>query len=372
VIGAGPGGLAVSRQLRSHGVDHVVLERGDTVGHTWANLYDSLVLHTGRHLSALPGLPLPAGTPLFPPRTAFLDYLKRYTDHFGLPVRTGHDVRRVERIPPGWSVTTRVGSHRARALVIATGIVANPHRPGFPGEPAFRGRVLHSIEYRRPAPFAGRRVLVVGAGNSAGEIAAELAGSGVSVSLAVRSGARVVPREVFGLPIQYVAWCLASMPAGAQRAIAQLVDRAGRLARGPAVLPQPTPSNCPDIPLIGFHLVDAVRAGRIVVKPGLEAFDAAGVRFTDGTSAAFDDVILATGFRAATAVLGNLIDTDECGFARRRGRVISADQPDLYFIGHNYDARGGLYNISRDAVRIGRLLSAKRPARPSSNASSVV
>jgi hypothetical protein len=118
--------------------------------------------------------------------------------------------------------------------------------------------------------------------------------------------------------------------------------------------------------------VDAIRAGRIVVKPGVEAFDAAGVSFTDGTSAAFDDVILATGFRAAIGILGNLIRADDCGFARRRSRVISVDQPDCYVVGHNYDVRGGLYNISRDAVTIGRLIASKTSARPSSSASRVV
>ena len=88
VVGAGPAGLATSRELARAGVEHRVLERGDQVGYTWANLYDSLVLHTGRHLSALPGLAFPSGTPLFPPRRDFLDYLHRYASTFSLPIET--------------------------------------------------------------------------------------------------------------------------------------------------------------------------------------------------------------------------------------------------------------------------------------------
>src|SRR6188768_2649989 len=89
VIGAGPGGLATSRELKRRGIEHVVLERGDAPAHTWANLYDSLVLHTGKHMSRLPGLTFPSSASLFPTRMEFVDYLRRYAAKFELPVRTG-------------------------------------------------------------------------------------------------------------------------------------------------------------------------------------------------------------------------------------------------------------------------------------------
>ena len=156
VIGAGPAGLATSRELTRRTVRHVVLERGDRLGHTWANLYDSLVLHTGKHLSSLPGLAFPRETPLFPTRRDFLDYLDRYAATFGLPIETGADVTRVERSANGWHVRTRSGAElHARAIVTATGIVANPHVPAIPGRDRFAGRVQHSVEYRRPADVPG-------------------------------------------------------------------------------------------------------------------------------------------------------------------------------------------------------------------------
>src|SRR3989442_1977349 len=96
-VGAGPAGLATSQQLRARGVPHRVLERGDAVGHTWANLYDSLTLHTGKHMSSLPGMPFPHSAPLFVPRREFLDYLRRYAERFELPVDTGRDVERMSR-----------------------------------------------------------------------------------------------------------------------------------------------------------------------------------------------------------------------------------------------------------------------------------
>ena len=112
------------------------------------------------------------------------------------------------------------------------------------------------------------------------------------------------------------------------------------------------------MPLIGFHLVDAIRAGTIRLKGGVAELTPGGARFDDRTEDPFDDVILATGYRAALGVLGQLIRTDGCGFAVRHGRVVSADQPNLYFVGHNYDTRGALRNIAQDSRLVGRLIAA--------------
>jgi NADPH-dependent 2,4-dienoyl-CoA reductase/sulfur reductase-like enzyme len=358
VVGAGPAGLATSQALTRAGVEHAVLERGDRVGHTWANLYDGLVLHTGKHLSALPDMPFPSGTPLFPTRRQFLDYLDRYAGTFRLPVQTGAEAASIARDAGGWLVRTAAGAeHCARALVVATGIVSNPYVPRIPDRERFHGRVAHSVEYRRPEPYAGQRVLVVGAGNSAGEISVELASAGAQVTVAVRSGARVVPREMLGIPVQYFAVALSPLPRAAQRRVTKLTGRISELVRGASPLPPPAETPCSNVPLIGFHLVDAIRGGAIRLAGGVAAFTTSGVRFSDGSEEAFDHVILATGYRAAVGPLGSLVRLDECGFAARRRRVISADQPDLYFVGHNYDMRGGLRNIAQDARLAARLIA---------------
>ena len=165
-------------------------------------------------------------------------------------------------------------------------------------------------------------------GNSAGEIAAELAAAGAQVTVAIRSGARVVPRQILGVPAQYFAVATRRLPRRAQQSILSGVARVSALIRGPSVLPPPHAGACAVVPLIGFHLVDAVRAGAIVVKPAIDRFTTGGVRFADGTEAPFDDVILATGYRPAVALLGDLITVDPCGFPSRRDGVVSADQPD--------------------------------------------
>jgi cation diffusion facilitator CzcD-associated flavoprotein CzcO len=350
VIGAGPAGLATSRELSIRGVDHLVLERGPRPGHTWEQLYDSLRLHTGKHLSSLPGLGFPREVPLFPSRLDFAHYLQAYAAEFDVPLLAGCEVSGLERAGGGWVARTCSGTLTAQAVVVAAGIVAAPRVPAFPGREEFGGRVMHSVEYRRPAPFRDRRVLVVGVGNSGGEIASELARAGAEVTVAVRSGANVVPLTLLGLPIQYAAYAIRRLPPGARRRVADAVGLLTRLRRGPPVLPRPAHGPLDAIPLIGFHLVDEIRAGRVAVRGGVERFTGEGVRFADGREEPFDDVILATGFVPALGFLDGLVRRDERGHALRTDRVTSADQPGLYFVGHNYDSLGGILNICRDAV----------------------
>lgn len=356
IIGAGPAGLAAAHQLRVRRIPFRLLERGTRPGYAWTQLYDSLRLHTGKHLSALPGMRFGRATPLFPSRDDFLDYLDRYTREFGLEAETATDVVRLER-DGAWQVVTRTGVMPARTVVVATGIISEPVVPHITGRDEFRGRVLHSVEYRRPDAFRGRRVLVVGVGNSGGEIGSELARAGVDTSLAVRSGANVVPLTLLGIPIQYLSVYVRKLPRGVQERVVEAVRRASERRRGPPVLPRPAHSPLEAIPLIGFSLVDAIRAGRIAVHPGIERFTRSGIRFSDGREEAFDDVILATGFRPALAPVAHLVERDARGFALRVDRIRSAQHASLFFIGHNYDASGGLQNIARDARLLGAALA---------------
>jgi len=349
VVGGGPAGLATAYELARRRIPYRVLERGDSAGYVWRNLYDSLTLHTGRHLSALPGAPFPRGTPLFPRRTDFVAYLDSYRTRFNLDVETGVDVLEAKPSDGLWRIETSQGQIEAAVVVAATGIVSSPVVPSFPGRDDFPGNVIHSVEYRRPHPFDGRKVLVVGCGNSGGEIATELAAAGVDVTVAVRTGANVVPLTIAGIPIQYIAVMMQRLPAPAKKMVVAAIRSVVTLRRGPPVLPVPPYGPLDHIPLIGFHFADAVRAGKVRIAPGIERFTVSGVRFTDGAAADFDDVILATGFRHALGFLNGVIRTDAEGQAIRSDRVTSADAGALYFVGHNYDTAGGLRNIARDA-----------------------
>jgi cation diffusion facilitator CzcD-associated flavoprotein CzcO len=362
IVGAGPAGLATAAELSQRGIDYRLLERGSALGWTWENLYDSLTLHTGKHLSTLPGRSYARNIPLFPSKHDFLRYLRDYARSFDLRIETGAEVMRSARTSGGWLTTTTAGQTIAsRTLVVATGIVANPRMPELPGRREFRGRVLHSVDYHRPDEFVGQRVLVVGVGNSGGEIGTELARSGAQVTVAVRSGANVVPREIAGVPLQYLAYGMRNLPTGMRRGIAGFVQWAGEKRRGAPVLPRPSHGALDSIPLIGFNLVDAIKEGLVAVHLSAPvAFTPAGVRFADGAEAPFDIVLFATGFSPALSALGALVRTDAKGFAMRSDRVVSADQPALYFVGHNYDSTGGLSNIRVDAPLVANAIQALR------------
>lgn len=359
IVGAGPAGLATSFELKRRRIPHVVLEKGPSVGHKWANLYDSLTLHTGKHLSALPGTPFPSNVPLFPSRNDFLHYLRKYASTHQLPIQSDCAVSKIKRLPHEWRILTTKGERKAKTLVMATGILSNPHVPEFPDGRTFQGRTLHSVDYRRPEPFRGERVLVIGAGNSAGEISTELVRAGIDVTISIRSGATTLPLSLFGIPIQYFGVLTARLPETLQKKVIALTAWISALRRGPVLLPKSKPSPCPDVPLIGFHLIDAIRERRIRMRGGIDRFTKGGVRFKDGSEDHFESIIFATGYHAAIDTLEGLVRMDRCGFAFRRDRVVSIDRPDLYFVGQNYDARGGLYNITLDSKRVAGLIANK-------------
>lgn len=356
VVGAGPAGLATSWHLMAQGVEHRVLEQGGCVGYSWTRVYESLKLHTGKHMSGLPGMPLPRTTPLFPPRDHFLRYLHDYARQFQMPVELHTRAERAKHQGHFWRVETSEGAVLAKHLVIATGIISNPYVPPIMGLDLYQGELLHSAQYRTPERFAARRVLVIGVGNSGAEIAAELARAGAQVSISVRSGARVVPLTIVGIPAQYYARALERLPNRAREgltlAFATTMDR----LRGPPALPAPSHGILDRPPVVGFGLVQAIRSGQVAVKGDVHHLTGSGAAFRDGTAQEYDAVILATGYRAALSLLGDQIQRDARGFAER-DRVVSRDQSNLYFVGQNYGTIGALVNIARDSRLTAAIIS---------------
>lgn len=175
IIGGGQSGLATAYYLRKYGVPFVVLDAGEQPGGAWPHYWDSLTLFSRAEFSNLPGWPMPAADG-FPPRDHVVDYLARYEQRYELPVRRPERVERVERVAaPGAPAGFRVLPQgiTARHVVVATGIWSAPFIPYVPGR--FTGTQLHAARYRRPQDVAGRRIAVIGAGNSGAQIAADLA-----------------------------------------------------------------------------------------------------------------------------------------------------------------------------------------------------
>ncbi|NEC68542.1 NAD(P)/FAD-dependent oxidoreductase [Streptomyces sp. SID9727] len=368
VIGGGPGGLAAAAALRARGVRAVVLEKSGAVGASWRGHYDRLHLHTTRRWSALPGLPMPRRFGRWVARDNVVRYLEKYAEHHELEVITGVEVSRIDRAADGtgWRLSASGGRElTGRAVVVATGFNHTPRLPDWPGRETFTGDLLHASDYRSPAPYAGRNVLVVGVGNTGAEIAVDLVEGGAAhVRLAVRTVPHIVRRSTAGWPAQATGILVRRLPVA-------LVDRAGRLMARAAVpdlsehgLPRPGTglySRVKEgaIPVQDVGLIDAVKRGRVEPVAAVESFDQDAVVLADGTRATPDAVIAATGYRRALEPLvGHLGVLDARGRPVVHGPRTPEQAPGLYFTGFTNPISGMLRELARDAERI-----AKRVAR---------
>src|SRR3954449_10126576 len=226
VVGAGPAGLAVAACLRKRGIDVLVVDRGDAVGDSWRDRYPRLHLHTPRVQSALPGLRIPRRFGRWVAKDDMASYLRLYAEHHGIRPRFGVEVTRLERDGELWKAETGGAPLSARQVVLASGYNREPVLPEWPGRETFRGELLHASAYPGPARFRGREVLVVGAGNTGAEIAADLAEGGAArVRIAVRTPPNVVPRQLGPVPITLMAISMDFSPAWLVDPINRLLQR---------------------------------------------------------------------------------------------------------------------------------------------------
>lgn len=367
VIGAGPAGLAVAGCLSALGLHPQLIEKADSLASSWQGHYQRLHLHTVKAHSALPHLPFPKDYPRYVPRQKMVDYLAAYARHFGLSPNFGEEAVSVSRSDDTWDVACRSGRRfRTRFVVVATGANRVPHMPAFAHQADFRGQVMHSRAYRDPAPFAGQRVLVVGLGNTGAEIALDLAGQGVPVSISVRSPVNLVPRDILGQPTQLTAILISRLPAWLGDALAKLLRdlTVGDLRRHGLQTSRISPLRQlreeGRTPVIDVGTLAMIKAGAIGVRPGIQAFTADGVRFIDGTGDAFDAVILATGYQPNVASLFPRISVP-LGIKDMPARVTGTGTLDgVFFVGFDVQQGGGmLRSIAMQARDVAEMIGAR-------------
>jgi cation diffusion facilitator CzcD-associated flavoprotein CzcO len=340
VVGGGPAGLAAAAALGRAGVPSLVLERGSAVGAAWRARYDRLRLNTSRLTSRVGGAPYPRDVGMFPTRDQFVAYLDEFAAHHRLDVRTGVSAARLDRRNGRWHVTTSEGTLTAQDVIVATGYAREPQLPPWWAPGRFQGALLHSADYREPAPYHGRDVLVVGAGSSGMEIATDVADGGArSVGLSVRTPPNILLRSVGGVPGDPLGVLMMKVPtrlADAQtRAMSRLV--VGDLSS--YGLPAPQEGPVARLARIGVSpavvdrdVINAVRAGRIAVVAQVAALEPRGARLADGGVFVADAIIAATGYRCGLKPLvGHLGVLDERGVPRVTGGGEVA--PGLRFIG---------------------------------------
>ncbi|RED75998.1 flavin-containing monooxygenase [Cohnella phaseoli] len=203
VIGGGQAGLASGYHLRKQGLQFLILEASDQVGGSWPRYYDSLKLFSPARFSSLPGMKFPSEPNRYPHRDEVIRYLQDYSRTFQLPVMTNQRVDSITKDGEGFTITTMAGdTFRSRTIINATGSFHNPFTPAITGQEAFQGHILHSSAYRAPEPFINQRVVVVGRGNSAVQIAVELAEVS-KTSLAVLRPVQLMKQKVWGQDLHF-------------------------------------------------------------------------------------------------------------------------------------------------------------------------
>jgi putative flavoprotein involved in K+ transport len=348
--------------LQRAGERVTVFERGE-IGAAWTTRYDRLHLHTVRWLSCLPGYRMPRSYGKWPSRDRVLEYLQDYAVRNAIDVRTNAEVTRVDRHGAGWVLATAGdGPVVADRVVIATGHSNVPFMPDWPGE--FAGDIVHSADYRNPAPYGGRRVLVVGAGNSGAEIAVDLVNGGAAeVLLAVRSAPHIVRRDTLGFPSQVLGIATARLPVPAVDVIARNLRRVSLPDLTAYGLPAPAQPYSDFlrrrvIPILEIGLVDAVRRGRVRVVGALERFDDGTAVLAGGARARVDTVIAATGYRTGLEPLvGHFEVLDERGEPTAHGSEEHQQAPGLHFVGYRLTLGGQFRAIAAEAKELARGVS---------------
>lgn len=354
IIGAGSSGIAACQVLQQRGIEFDCYEAGSGAGGNWRYLndngmssaYKSLHINTSREIMEYRSFPMRHDYPTYPNHVQIAQYFDRFVDHFGFRDQIRFKTEVVSVVPAGdgnWNVTVRRrGNKRTTTRRYSAVLVANGHHwdprwpePAFPGADTFSGVQTHSHHYRTFEGYEGKRVLVLGIGNSACDIAVETCKVADRTFLAMRRGAHVVPKYLFGIPTDHLTTSpLARFTSGrAQRALANLIMR---IARGDVTkygLPKPDHKFGEAHPTISDDLLVRLGHGDITVKPNVERLAGDTVHFVDGTAEKIDIIVYCTGYKISfpffeaslLAALDNRVSLYH--------RVVDPDHPGLYFIG---------------------------------------
>ncbi|MGN6254589.1 MAG: flavin-containing monooxygenase [Solirubrobacterales bacterium] len=352
IVGAGSSGIVAALVLGARGIPFDCFEKGSYVGGNWryendngmSSAYRSLHINTSRRVMAFKSLPMPDHYPDYPDHFQMAAYFDEFADHFGLREKIDFrtEVMKVEPADGAWAVTVKGPGGDERTELYRAVLVANGHHwdprwpePAFPGAEEFEGEQLHAHHYREPDVLRDKRVVVLGLGNSATDIAVESSRIAAKTFLAVRRGAYVLPKYMNGKPIDEVTTPLMSrLPMPVQRFLAMkgLEIAAGEMTT--YGLPEPDHKLFEAHPTVSSELLPRLGHGDIAVKPNIERFAGGrAVRFVDGSEEEIDLVVYCTGYKMTFPFFDPKVLSAPDNRLPLYRRVVSVERPGLYFIG---------------------------------------
>ncbi|NKF23339.1 flavin-containing monooxygenase [Solimonas marina] len=349
VIGAGPSGIAAAKECLAHGLGDglVVFEKSDQVGGNWvfreqtghSSVYETTHIISSKYYSEYEDFPFPAGVPDYPHHTHLKAYFQDYAQHFGVldKIRFHTEVLRAERDADGkWQLHSR-GPDGERietfdALMVANGHHWNPRLPSYPGR--FDGEFLHSHQFKRGETFRGKRVLVIGGGNSAADVAVECARVCPQVSISMRRGHWFLPKFMFGLPGDVIYERAAWLPNVLRQWGLQLSVKIVGGDNTRFGLQKPAYKILQGHPTLNSELLYFIGHGEIQPRPGVARFEGGRVYFSDGTHGEFDTIVAATGYKITFPFFDpSFIDWQDATYVPLWRRMFHEQVPNLYFIG---------------------------------------
>jgi pyruvate/2-oxoglutarate dehydrogenase complex dihydrolipoamide dehydrogenase (E3) component len=348
VIGAGPSGLAAIKNLQEQGIsDITVFEKNNQIGGNWvydevnnhSSVYETTHIISSKRWSQFDDYPMPAHYPDYPSHRMVLEYFCNYAEHFDLSkyIRFNTTVTKVTQADQGkWLVVyeDEQGTHEAcfDYLLIANGHHWDPFTPEYPGE--FAGEMLHSHQYKKASVFQGKRVLIVGGGNSACDVAVEISRVSPQTFISMRRGYHIFPKFVFGKATDDAVAKTLWMPSWLRQKLFALVIRVlqGRYPKYHLMKPDCGPLEIH--PTINSELLYSIRHGKVRPRPGITHFEGSKVHFTNGEQQDFDTVIFATGYKISFPFFDKeFIDFSGSTKVPLYRKMMHADHENLYFIG---------------------------------------
>ncbi|HRD71285.1 MAG TPA: NAD(P)-binding domain-containing protein [Legionella sp.] len=349
VIGAGPSGLAAIKNLQEQGVRHITaFEKNDRIGGNWvydernehSSVYETTHIISSKRWSEFDDFPMPEDYPDYPSHTQLLQYFNRYADHFDLKkyIQFNTTVINVIQIHDDkWQLVVEDGKGTKQEFIYDYLLIANGHHwdpflPKYPGE--FSGEILHSHQYKKAAVFKDKRVLVVGGGNSACDVAVEISRVAQETCISMRRGYHIFPKFIFGKPTDVAVAKIQWMPSWIRQKFISLVIRGlqGRYAK--YKLPKPDCGPLEIHPTINSELLYYIRHGEITPRPGLLKFSGQEVYFADGSHTSFDTVIFATGYQISFPFFDKkFIDFSNTTKIPLYRKMMHPEFESLYFIG---------------------------------------
>ncbi|RMH97661.1 MAG: NAD(P)/FAD-dependent oxidoreductase [Calditrichaeota bacterium] len=337
--------MTAVKAFRDRGIDFDCFEKGSDIGGNWrfendngvSSAYRTLHIISSKWNMQYADFPMPEDFPDYGHHSDVLRYFEAYVEHFHLrphiTFRTA--VEDVSPVEEGvWEVTLSTGERRRyRNVIVASGHHWDPRWPDFPGE--FHGTVLHSHDYKHPEPFAGKRVLVVGIGNSACDIAIDLCRLSQCVYVSTRRSAHVVPKYLLGIPTDQ--WTRPffelALPVAVRRLMFRLLTflTVGNQER--YGLPRPKHKLLQEHPTVNQEFLSYVGHGRVKIKPNIRELQGDQVLFEDGSRLPFDVIIYATGYNITFPFLKHNVFEVKDNRVDLYRRVVPPDRPGLYFLG---------------------------------------